>query len=181
MPMQYSIGLVISEVSHHCWFYIQSRGVGLDLSQNTGFSYVSLALLLLVRLLFGFASEFCLILVKLDHRLWDSNWLTGWQVLMWNCALIFECVVGHCVYFLQKFLETLFTSRLYILIYKTLYIQTGPFYSVFASHYRPWMFTSWQHCNIRLKMGHKNRDNLKIQNYNKKRAKQCFENTLSKV
>ena len=97
---------------------------------------------------------------------------------MWNCALIFECVVGHCVYFLQKFLETLSTSRLYILIYKTLYIQAGPFYSVFASHYRPWMFTSWQHCNIRLKMGHKNRDNLKIQNYNKKGAKQCFENTL---
>ena len=98
---------------------------------------------------------------------------------MWNCALIFECVVGHCVYFLQKFLETLSTSRLYILIYKTLYIQTGPFYSVFTSHYRPWMFTSWQHCNIRLKMGHKNRDNLKIQNYNKKGAKQPFYSVKS--
>ena len=36
---------------------------------------------------------------------------------MWNCALIFECVVGHCVYFLQKFLETLSTSRLYIYSY----------------------------------------------------------------
>ena len=60
IPRQHSIGPVISEVSHQCWLYIQSRGVGLDLSQNTGFSYVSLALLLLVRLLFGFASEFCL-------------------------------------------------------------------------------------------------------------------------
>ena len=50
----------LSQKSHTSVGYIQSRGVGLDLSQNTGFSYVSLALLLLVRLLFGFASEFCL-------------------------------------------------------------------------------------------------------------------------
>ena len=50
----------LSQKSHTSVGYIQSRGVGLDLSQNTGFSYVSLALLLLVRLLFGFASKFCL-------------------------------------------------------------------------------------------------------------------------
>ena len=50
----------LSQKSHTSVGYIQSRGVGQDVSQNTGFSYVSLALLLLVRLLFGFASKFCL-------------------------------------------------------------------------------------------------------------------------
>ena len=50
----------LSQKSHASIGYIQSRGVGLDLSQNTGFSYISLALLLLVRLLFGFASKICL-------------------------------------------------------------------------------------------------------------------------
>ena len=151
MLRQHSIGPVMSEVSHLCWLYTEQRCWTRFVPEHRIFLCkpgTATPRQIVIWICFWVLSVFPPILVKLDHRLGDSNWLSGWQVLMWNCALIFECVVGHCVYFLQKFLETLSTSRLYILIYKTLYIQAGPFYSVFASHYRPWMFTSWQHCNI---------------------------------